>query len=231
MFALTFLLAAQVASLTASDGLELDVKHLKGQAGAPIVVLFHQAGSSLHEYDTIAPRLNALGYETLAISQRSGGELFGKNATAARYKKKASYLDAKVDLEAALAFAKTTKRPIVIWGSSYSAALVFLLAAEHKEDIAAVLSFSPGEYIKRGKARVSIKAAAQKVAAAKIPVFVATPANEKKRAAPIAKAAGTTLHTPAGSVHGSSMLIANKSKTAEATWPLVLKFLDDNAPK
>lgn len=48
-----------------------------------MILLFHQAGSSKAEYATISPRLVAAGYSALAIDQRSGGELFGSNETAA----------------------------------------------------------------------------------------------------------------------------------------------------
>jgi pimeloyl-ACP methyl ester carboxylesterase len=35
---------------------------------------------------------------------------------------------------------------VILWGSSYSASLVFLVAAEHPNSVRAVLAFSPGEY-------------------------------------------------------------------------------------
>jgi len=40
----------------------------------------------------------------------------------------------------------------VVWGSSYSAALVFLLAARHPGDVNGVVAFSPGEYLSKGTA-------------------------------------------------------------------------------
>jgi alpha-beta hydrolase superfamily lysophospholipase len=55
----------------------------------PIIVLCHQAGSSKDEYAEIAPQLNALGFNCLAIDQRSGGNrLGGVNQTAAAAEKK-----------------------------------------------------------------------------------------------------------------------------------------------
>ena len=44
-------------------------------------------------------------------------------------------------------------RFILVWGSSYSAALVFLLAAEHQDEIKAILAFSPGEYLRGSSSR------------------------------------------------------------------------------
>ena len=46
-------------------------------ADAPLIVLCHQAGGSRGEYREIAPRLNKLGYQCLAIDQRAGGQVKG----------------------------------------------------------------------------------------------------------------------------------------------------------
>ena len=81
------------------------------------------------------------------------------------------------DLEAALQWAKSSGQtgPIMVWGSSYSAALVFLLAASHRRgEVKAILAFSPGEYL-HGSSTVR-KAAAQ----VSIPIFV-TSAKDQKR--------------------------------------------------
>jgi pimeloyl-ACP methyl ester carboxylesterase len=40
---------------------------------------------------------------------------------------------------------QATYPPIIVWGSGYSASLVFLLAASHPDTIDAVLAFSPAE--------------------------------------------------------------------------------------
>ena len=77
---------------------------------APFIVLFHQAGFSRGEYSELAPKLNNLGFNCLAIDQRSGEGVNGiKNETAARAKLKdlpQTYLDAMIDLEAAVEFVK-----------------------------------------------------------------------------------------------------------------------------
>jgi pimeloyl-ACP methyl ester carboxylesterase len=76
---------------------------------------------------------------------------------------------------AAFAMAPACKSdgPIIVWGSSYSAALVFLLAANHRREIKAILAFSPGEYL-RGSSTVR-KAAAQ----VSIPIFVTSAKDPK----------------------------------------------------
>src|SRR5258708_3148595 len=133
-----------------------------GTPGRPLVLLFHQAGSNRAEYATIAPRLLALGFDALAIDQRSGGSLFGRgNETVQRLGHSEDYGKAYGDLEAAFAWAQSAGRsgPVILWRSSYSAALVFLLAAKHQKEVKALLAFSPGEFL--GGASSVRKAAAQ----------------------------------------------------------------------
>ena len=76
---------AETVALTAADGVKVhgDVWRAPG-AKAPIIVAFHQAGSSAAEYAPIAPRLVKAGFTVLAIDQRSGDGAFGgTNRTAA----------------------------------------------------------------------------------------------------------------------------------------------------
>ncbi|MBL4670213.1 MAG: hypothetical protein JKY30_13245, partial [Flavobacteriales bacterium] len=55
----------------------------------PIILLCHQARYNKFEYADIAPKLNELGYNCLAIDQRSGGSFAGKpNETYERATKK-----------------------------------------------------------------------------------------------------------------------------------------------
>ena len=91
------------ATLRAADGVAVHGSFHAATDPRAVVLLFHQAGSSKGEYATIAPRLAAAGYESLAIDQRSGGDLFGRNETAAALGREAGYLEAERDLEAALA--------------------------------------------------------------------------------------------------------------------------------
>ncbi len=115
------------------------------------ILLFHQAGTNRGEYEPIAPRLNSAGFDTLAIDQRSGGRAFGQvNETVQDLGHETDYAAALPDLEAALAWARSDNLvgPIVVWGSSYSATLVFVPAARHDADVQALLSFSSGKYLK-----------------------------------------------------------------------------------
>jgi len=117
----------------------------------PVIIAFHQAGSSHAEYAPIAPRLVAAGFTVLAIDQRAGGDMFGgQNRTAAALgNRQVRYRDALPDLEAALLWGHQAAAgaPVIAMGSSYSASLVFLLAARHPGALAALVAFSPGEYL------------------------------------------------------------------------------------
>jgi len=142
-----------------------------------LILLFHQAGSNRGEYATIGPMLATLGFNALAIDQRSGGNAWERsNDTIKRLGKSTGYDEALPDLEAALQWAKSSGEtgPIILWGSSYSAALVFLLAASHPREVNAILAFSPGEYL-RGPSTVR-KAAAQ----VSIPIFVTSAKDPKE---------------------------------------------------
>lgn len=199
------------------------------QAKAPLIIAFHQAESSSAEYKPLVPRLNIAGFSVLAIDQRSGGEEFdGENAALVR---STSYGAALQDMEAALAWgkAKANGVPVLVWGSSYSAALVFMLAAKHLADMQALLAFSPAEYLSKPDAMGN---AAKKVS---LPVFIdqASDKDELSESRRIMAALGT----PAGSnkvnftgrksrVHGSAILRADRNPGgAEVNGQAVLAFL------
>ncbi|MFQ5642429.1 MAG: alpha/beta hydrolase [Thiogranum sp.] len=148
----------------------------------PVIVLFHQAGASRGEYAEIAPWLNTLGYNCLAIDQRSGkGVNDIKNETAQRAEKAnrpTGYVDALPDIKAALSYARKHygERGVIAWGSSYSAALVLKIAGDSPALVDGVLAFSPGEYFERaGKSATWIQASAQHI---KAPVFIASARSE-----------------------------------------------------
>jgi dienelactone hydrolase len=228
--------AQRPASFVASDGLKIHAVYYPAPgSSAPIILLFHQAGSNHWEYAPIAPRLVNAGFSCLAVDQRSGGDMWGhKNETAAQLAHPADYLDALKDLEAALAWARTQNpsRKIIVWGSSYSSSLVFVLAAKHPGEIAGLLAFSPGEYF---DAKHMIRDAAAKV---NIPVFVdsAKDNKEEERAREIIDAVADAkdrvqfIPKIAG-VHGSSTLREDRNPTgADENWNAVLAFLRQFQP-
>jgi len=190
-----------------------------------VILLFHQAGSSKVEYATIAPRLAAAGYTALAIDQRSGGSLYGPNETVSHLGRSTTYEETKPDLVAALDWAVPQHLPVVLWGSSYSAALVFEVAAEHADQVSAVIAFSPGEYLKKSGA------VARASAQVHLPVYVtsspdADEVNAARRILSASPAAAKTQFIPKFGVHGSSTLIeARDPKGAAENWDHVLAFL------
>ncbi|HEY4144476.1 dienelactone hydrolase family protein [Pinirhizobacter sp.] len=218
-------------TLKAADGVVIHGVYYKAPHPKALILLFHQAGSGKGEYAAIAPRLVSAGYSAMAIDQRSGGTLFGTNETVAALSKSADYLEAKPDLEAALAWGVIQKLPIAIWGSSYSSSLVFVVAAEHPDLVKAVLAFSPGEYFDD---KTLIRNAAKKVT---VPVFVtsANTPDEINAARDILAASPSATKVQyiprAGGVHGSSTLLPGRNQAgAEANWSAVLQFLGKAFP-
>jgi dienelactone hydrolase len=211
--------------LMANDRLAVAGSFHPAEQPRATILLFHQAGSSKGEYASIAPRLAALGFDALAIDQRVGGPMFGRNETAAQVKGQPGYVDAQRDLEAAFAWASRRGRPVILWGSSYSAALVFRVAAQHPGKVAALLAFSPGEYLETGP---SVAAAAARIS---VPVFVTSTRDPTEIAAArkILAAVPTrtkTQHVPQAGVHGSSTPNAVRNpRGAAANWAAVRAFL------
>jgi alpha-beta hydrolase superfamily lysophospholipase len=216
----------QSLTLQAADRVSISALSYEARSPKAVVLLFHQAGSSKAEYATIAPRLAASGYSSLAIDQRSGGTLFGPNETVARLSTSASYAAAKADLVAALDWATQRHLPVILWGSSYSAALIFEVAADHAGQVNALLAFSPGEYLETPDEVA--KAAAQ----VQIPIYVtsSSSADEVSAARMILSASPSRTkiqYEPKYGVHGSSTLMETRNpKGAAKNWVHVLSFLD-----
>ena len=222
--------AAPVQELTlkAVDGVTVYGKLYSAAHPKAIILLFHQAGSNTAEYAPIAPKLVEMGYSALAIDQRSGGNMFdATNRTVKQLGRSTDYLDAEKDLEAAFAYAKEQHLPVVLWGSSYSSSLVFLVAAKYPGEVKALLSFSPGEYL--GSPDMVKKAAAQD----KLPIFVTQAKEDEEidKAKAIVSASPSTFKVQflpkMGGVHGSSTLRADRDpKGLAENWQAVTAFLD-----
>jgi len=180
---LSVLQAQKTIQFPSEDGLEVTADLYKVNDNGPFIVLFHQAGWSRGEYQEIAPQLNKMGYNCLAVDQRSGGEVNGvKNQTkqtAEKAGKGTSYVDALPDMRAAIAYVRKMYKPakLIVWGSSYSSALSLKLAGDHPDQIDAVLAFAPGEYFKRqGKPGDYITQSAKNI---KQPAFITSAKSEK----------------------------------------------------
>ncbi|WP_127845837.1 alpha/beta hydrolase [Psychroflexus aestuariivivens] len=133
------------------DGLIISADLYETDPDKPIILLCHQAGYNKYEYADIAPRLNEMVYNTLAIDQRSGGTFANKsNETHNRAIeggiKNIDFTDAIQDIESSIDFlTKKYKQKVILWGSSYSSSLVLHIAEKNK-NVKAVISFSPGDY-------------------------------------------------------------------------------------
>jgi dienelactone hydrolase len=184
----------QLLDFPSLDGLILKADYYFLEAGAPIIVMCHQAGWSRGEYLEIAPKLNKLGYNCLALDQRSGESVNGiKNETAQRAKDQnlpTNYLDAEQDIKAAVRWAKlnSPKKGIILWGSSYSASLVLKVAKEEAA-VAKVISFSPGEYFGKD---LNL---AETVKGLEKPTFITCANDEIKETKKIFKAVGASNKT------------------------------------
>ena len=210
--------------LRSRDGIRIGARYYPAEKPKALILLFHQAGSSKDEYAKIAPRLVADGFSALAIDQHSGGSLFGRNETVARIGQAMSFDDARQDLDVALDWASQRGLPVIVWGSSYSAALAFELVADNPGRIAGLLAFSPGEFLK-GATRV--RNAARRI---QVPVYVTMASGEEEQARQIFDAIASkdkVLGLPAQrGVHGSATLDPDRNpEGADGNWRSAEAFL------
>lgn len=223
---------AQRVTFQATDGATIHgTWYRSGDTASALILAFHQGGASGEaEYGPIAPQLNRMGYDLLAIDQRAGGSLFGGvNRTVQARGGETGYCDAAPDLEGALTYARYHVRdqPIILWGSSYSAALVLRLAATNPEGVIGVLAFSPasGDPMERCKGEeVSDRI--------RIPVLALRPRGEVEREtvalqAELFRSQGHQTFVAEPGAHGSSMLVEERvGSSVEETWDMVLNFLN-----
>ena len=99
----------------APDDLKItaDLYLVSEEKQTPLIVLCHQAGWSRGEYREIAPKLNQLGFNCLAIDQRSGGKVNdvpNETVRAALAAKKATtFIDAEQDIIAAIKWVRKSR--------------------------------------------------------------------------------------------------------------------------
>jgi len=212
----------------AVDGLMVNGNLYDIGMGKPVILLCHQAGYNRIEYADIAPKLNKMGYNCLAVDLRSGGDFAGKsNITAERAQKEgmdSQMVDARQDIKSAIDFLnKKYKQDVIVWGSSYSSSLALLEGVSNNK-VEAIIAFSPGDYF--GDAAPSLSTAFAK---AEKPFFVTSSKEESE-----------TLTSLLGNVqfsekqlqfipesegfHGSRALWTGQ-KGAEEYWNSLINFL------
>ncbi len=208
-----------------------DIYNSKKGKSAPLIMLFHQGGGDARgEYMPLIPRLQKEDYNIIAVDLRTGGNRFeSENRTVVNLKgKEYGYCEAYPDLEATLDFAKsegfTGRR--VAWGSSFSAALVFQLAAKRGEDLAGILAFSPASGGPMTECKPDLFAAD-----VKIPTLALRPRSEMQSEASqkqfeTFKKHQIQTYISENGVHGSSMLnSASVEGSVEEHWQVVLDFI------
>ena len=143
--------AQRKLTFLASDKLVVTADLYLYDAGAPYIILFHQENSSRGEYREIAPKLQRMGFNCLAVDLRNGKECnFVQNETAALAQKSnlpAMLLDCEKDIRAAMEYIENTaiKNRYILFGSSFSASLAMKVANSNRNAVA-VIAYSPGEY-------------------------------------------------------------------------------------
>ena len=117
-------------SFLASDSLRVTADLYLNDYNFPFILLFHQNGYSEGEYTGIADKLLNLDYNCLAVDLHSRGKL----------------IDSRKDVKAAIDYAGSiNNKPVILFGSSFSASLC-MLEGMNNEKVNAVVAFSPGEY-------------------------------------------------------------------------------------
>lgn len=230
----------QTTSFNAPDGLPIraDLYVASPSAKTPMIVLFHQAGWSRGEYREIAPKLNAMGFNALAVDLRSGGEVNDVANDTARAAKladtDASYVDARQDLVAALRHAREeyAEGTLIAWGSSYSSSLALQVAGTEEGLVDGVLAFSPGEYFaKLGKGKSYVTDAAASI---RVPTFITCSKNEVRKTKPLFEAVAAekkTFFAPTTAGNHGARALWSKFRDSTAYWEAVVSFLDTHFPR
>ncbi|MEO1136922.1 MAG: alpha/beta fold hydrolase [Pseudomonadota bacterium] len=204
---------------------------------APLIHLFHQGGSNGRgEYAPLTGWLNENGYRAIAWDLRSGGDLFGENNRTVDSLGDADdgFCAAYAEVEdiAKLSSSLAGNAPVIVWGSSYSGALVFQAAAKYSEKIDAVIAFSPASGGPLADCR-----ARDYLAGLQAPALVLRPASEMERESSleqrdIFESAGVEFLVIENGVHGSSMLVDERTEN-DMSEPRasVLQWLDAQTGK
>lgn len=236
------------------DGVTMtgDLYRLPGReregAERPVVLLLHGLRSSRAEYRFVAPELNALGYHAFAVDLRFGGhgekldertgERYGTpNETAASALQVLKRPMVPDDAEGDVAFAvQWTRRmfpgsPLALMGSSFAGSLALIHAAEHPEQVGAVIALSPAELFQTFDA-------GERVARLAVPAYVTCgegPAEERHARRVISRVEHpieTLFPSEAGLVGGSGSraLLVPDARSRARQWVLIERLLSPLRP-
>lgn len=212
------------------DGLLINANRYGVATEKPVILLLHQAGYNRIEYADIAPKLNEMGYTSLAVDLRSGGPFAGKpNKTQSKAIEKGlstEMVDAQQDIAAAIDYLHSKyKKNIILWGSSFSSSLALLEGVDNPK-VKAIIGFSPGDYF--GDAKPSLSTVFPKI---QKPFFVTSSKAEadalKGLIGGIALKNKQQQFVPKGSgFHGSKALWEGQEGAGEY-WTAVKEFLNN----
>lgn len=117
----------------------------------PIILLCHQLGNNKYEYADIAPKLNDMGFNALAVDLTGGGvfaahnnETIDRDTSTTNPAEERQKMVGKVrsELDATINYLnKRYNQKVIVWGSSYSANYAISLASKN-DNVKAAISFS-----------------------------------------------------------------------------------------
>ncbi|MDF1547682.1 MAG: dienelactone hydrolase family protein [Bacteroidales bacterium] len=210
------------------DSLKITANLYHLNDSAPVIVLCHQARFNKFEYDGIALKLLGMGYNCLAVDQRSGGPISSqKNETyleALKKGKSTDYIDAEQDIIASVNYvSKKYSQPVILWGSSYSSTLALYIGLEN-EIVKAVIAFSPGNYLSEAKGSLI-----DKMKDFKKPFFVTSSKPEaaevKELLSKVTLSDKQVRFVPESNGNHGSRALWESQEGAEEYWKALLTFL------
>lgn len=233
-------LSTETVTFPSSDGILITADlYIQHPSDAPFILLSHRADWSRGEYLEIAPRLNEMGFNAMAIDLRSGKQKFGvvneTNLAAVAAKKPTLYLDALVDIQSSLDYARANlaKGPVLVWGSSFSASLTLMVAKANPVGISALICFAPGEYFagQYERTKTSVQESAVGIT---LPTFVTSKKSEYDDArkaifAALVSERKTYFVPETEGKHGSEALFSTTPESP-AYWDALTAFLDPWIP-
>lgn len=119
-------------------------ENIPPQASA-LMILVHGMSEHRHRYDTVAKRLNQLGYGTIQVDLRGHGESLYDGMIKGHFADKDGYLRYLEDLHQLIGHVRFThpKQPLLLFGHSMGSLFVRALINQYPDDVDAVLISGP----------------------------------------------------------------------------------------
>lgn len=219
----------QHITFPSKDSITIYADLYENEGSSVNILLCHQAGFSRGAYKQTGIILSKLGFNAMAIDQRSGEialDVINLTHEEALSKGKSTeYIDAKQDIEAAIDYLYDCngQKKLLIIGSSYSASLCLLIAKENPK-VSAVVAFSPGEYLEG----ISVKDSLDSI---QKPVFVTSSKLEVPQTTQLVSNIDSIFLThfkpTIEGVHGARALW-KETEGHKEYWNALLKFLKEN---